>query len=487
MKRLSYKYYILFVGFILFIVTSLVIITNGRYITVKYDVSNISSNINDYKVSIEQDKDIISIVDKKINGNYLEIKYKSKSRGKAFISINTNNGYNYLTSLYVHSFGIITKNSYFGYSTGSIVIPICVSLFIAFIIFLIIKKYIRSTRDNMYQYRNIQYLGLIIFLVFAFIVQLLSLRNYTGLDETIGFISYASRTFDIYMLPLGIFMAIFVSISNIILMQKEGFNIKNALGIILGIFILLGTLLPLYINDILQSATFIDVHNEQGFWCYFETFFETTVYGVITYLECTLIGTIICSIKAANHIPKYDKDYIIILGCGIKKDGTLTNLLKSRVDRAVKYSKMQESKTGKRVKFIPSGGQGSDEVISEAKAISNYLVSIGINSKDIIIEDKSKNTKENIINSMKLIKGNKSVIYSTTNYHVFRAGNIAYKLGYSIEGVGSNTKQYFWINAFIREFIATLNNERKKHILFILILTISNILLSFSLYLMNKI
>ena len=80
MKRLSYKYYILFVVFILFIVTSLVIITNGRYITVKYDVSNISSNINDYKVSIEQDKDIISIVDKKINGNYLEIKYKSKRK-----------------------------------------------------------------------------------------------------------------------------------------------------------------------------------------------------------------------------------------------------------------------------------------------------------------------------------------------------------------------------------------------------------------------
>ena len=161
--------------------------------------------------------------------------------------------------------------------------------------------------------------------------------------------------------------------------------IKNALGIILGIFLLLGTLLPLYINDLLQNATFIDVHNERGFWCYFQMFFETTVYGIITYLECILIGTIICSIKAAMHNSKYDKDYIIILGCGIKKDGSLTNLLKSRVDKAVKFSKMQESKTGKRIKFIPSGGQGSDEVISEAHAISNYLISIGINSKDIII------------------------------------------------------------------------------------------------------
>ena len=52
MKRFSYIYYILFVGIVLFIIILLVIITNGRYITVKNDISDISSNINDYKVSI---------------------------------------------------------------------------------------------------------------------------------------------------------------------------------------------------------------------------------------------------------------------------------------------------------------------------------------------------------------------------------------------------------------------------------------------------
>lgn len=487
MKRLSYRYYLLLLFIVLFLITTIVMIMNGKYITIKYDIMDSSSDINDYKVSVEQDKNIIIIVDKTIKGKYLEVKCKSNEKGKAYIDINGNNNYNSTTVLYVHNFGVITKNSYFGYSTGSIVIPICSSILIAAIIYFLIKKYIKSIKKNIYQYRNIQYIGLILFLIFALIVQLYSLKYYTGIDETVRFISYASRMFDIYMLPLGLFMAIFVSISNIVLMKKEGFNIKNALGIILGISILLGTLLPLYINDILQSATFIDVHNEQGFWCYFQIFFETTVYGVITYLECILIGTIICGIKAARHIPKYDKDYIIILGCGIRKDGTLTNLLKSRVDRAVEFSKIQKSKTGKRIKFIPSGGQGSDEVISEAKAISNYLVSIGINSKDIIIEDRSTNTKENIINSMKLIKNSKSVIYSTTNYHVFRAGNIAYKLGYSIEGIGSSTKQYFWINAFIREFIATLNNERRKHILFIVLLIILNILLAYFLYLSNAI
>ena len=51
MKRISYRYYILLVGFILFAITSLVIIINGRYITVKYDIEDASTEINDYKLN----------------------------------------------------------------------------------------------------------------------------------------------------------------------------------------------------------------------------------------------------------------------------------------------------------------------------------------------------------------------------------------------------------------------------------------------------
>ena len=45
MKRISYRYYILLVGFILFAITSLVIIINGRYITVKYNIYILDLNI----------------------------------------------------------------------------------------------------------------------------------------------------------------------------------------------------------------------------------------------------------------------------------------------------------------------------------------------------------------------------------------------------------------------------------------------------------
>ena len=53
-----------------------------------------------------------------------------------------------------------------------------------------------------------------------------------------------------------------------------------------------------------------------------------------------------------------------------------------------------------------------------------------------------------------------------------RAGLIATEQGLKLEGIGSKTKSYFWINAFIREFIGTLYSERKKHIIFFLLITI---------------
>ena len=195
-------------------------------------------------------------------------------------------------------------------------------------------------------------------------------------------------------------------------------------------------------------------------------------------------------IKSAKHIPKFDKDFIIILGCQIKKDGSLTNLLKGRVDRAIEFSKMQKEKTGKDIIFVPSGGKGDDEIISEAQAMKNYLIEQGIKEENIIMEDKSKNTFENIKFSNNIIKEKKEnakIAFSTTNYHVFRAGCIATSQRILMEGIGAKTKSYFGINAFIREFIATLYSEKKKHIAVIFCIMIFVALMLFLLYLNNNI
>ncbi len=152
-------------------------------------------------------------------------------------------------------------------------------------------------------------------------------------------------------------------------------------------------------------------------------------------------------------------------------------MLKGRADKAVEFAKMQKEKTGRDIIFVPSGGQGPDEVMPEAQAIKNYLVSEGIDEEKILVEDKSTDTVENFRNSNEIILGHAGredvkIAFSTTNYHIFRSGLIAASLGINAEGTGSRTKAYFWINAFIREFIATLHAQRRKHLKVVLTLIV---------------
>jgi uncharacterized SAM-binding protein YcdF (DUF218 family) len=183
---------------------------------------------------------------------------------------------------------------------------------------------------------------------------------------------------------------------------------------------------------------------------------------------------------AARHTPKFDKDVIIILGSKLRSDGTLPPLLQARADKAIEFADKQYAETKKKIIYMPSGGKGDDEIKAEAKAIEEYLISKGINKKQIVIEDKSTSTIENMKYSkekIEKIKEDAKISFSTTNYHVFRSGVIASKQGIECEGMGSPTKWYFYTNALIREFIANLFQERRKHIALLILINISIIVL----------
>ena len=107
-----------------------------------------------------------------------------------------------------------------------------------------------------------------------------------------------------------------------------------------------------------------------------------------------------------------------------------------------------------------------------------------------MVENKSVNTYENIKLSNELItkkKAKSNIAFATTNYHVFRAGTIAAEQGLLIEGIGSKTYPYFWINAFVREFVATLYSEKKKHILIIIALLLYIFVAAIAMYFTNMV
>ena len=258
-------------------------------------------------------------------------------------------------------------------------------------------------------------------------------------------------------------------------MHKEGKNWQNMLGLILGISLMAGIILPEIVTQWIYATGYIDVYNEAGFYTFLLRWIDNTVAFVMSYIECILVATVISGFRTARHIPRFDKDAIMILGCMIQKDGSLTPLLKSRTDRAIEFAKMQKDASGKDIYFVPSGGKGNNEIMAEGEAVARYLTAQGIPEERIIIENQSVNTDENFKLSYPLIQErtgleNPAVAFSTTNYHVFRSGLIARKHHVAAEGIGANTKSYFWINAFIREFVATLVTERKLHIRVLLML-----------------
>lgn len=154
------------------------------------------------------------------------------------------------------------------------------------------------------------------------------------------------------------------------------------------------------------------------------------------------------------------------------------------IDRALSFYREQLDKTGKAVCFIPSGGQGSDEVMSEAQSMKNYLLAQGIDESLIYPEDASTNTLENMRNAKAIAesqKENARILFSTTNYHVFRSGILAEKAGMHADGISAKTKWYFWPNAQMREFIGLMASEWKTNAFFIaLIVALTTLLANIS-------
>ena len=159
-------------------------------------------------------------------------------------------------------------------------------------------------------------------------------------------------------------------------------------------------------------------------------------------------------------------DYVVVLGTGLIGD-TVTPLLASRIEKGIAiYQKHPGSK------LIMSGGQGPDELMTEGQAMANYAFEQGIPVEDIVIENQSTNTEENLKFSYALMKPGSRFALVTNYYHVFRALLLAQQLKIKCIGYGAKTRFYFSLNAFIREFVGYVVMSRKAHLVVIGIVSV---------------
>ena len=232
----------------LIITTIVVILINGRTATVDFELPK-----EEHKVSVENQSGQIEILETEEKNDKLLIKIKGVKPGKVAIDIATNDVVSTMKIIYVHKSMIVTVNSYIGNCNGDVIIPISASIVLIYLLYILIKEYINNKNKNLYQYRNVAYLGVIIFLSLFTLRVFLSIFNYGGLIHTINNIINSISIISFLILPIAFITFILVTISNISLIRKEGLSIRNLLGLLLGIFICLSTLLPDYIYGLLMN------------------------------------------------------------------------------------------------------------------------------------------------------------------------------------------------------------------------------------------
>ena len=355
-----------------------------------------------------------------------------------------------------------------GADEHALLISVVLDVFFLAAIVLLVRAFFAQTGYNPYSYNTIYYAGFSLFLLSVLITHIsLTVHlacepdRYLGQNFTqiMAMLSDSAKAYMLFSFPFILALSVALCVSNISLIRHEGMRPVNILGFILS-FLLTGGELFLLVADssVSGSEQYVKMHG----------LFTNIFAAVYLYFECMAIGIMIANAIVSEYEPKPDKDFIIVLGCAIRRDGTPSPLLRDRLERALAFRKEQLEKTGKDLIFVASGGQGADEVISESEAMKRYLMAKGIPENRILKEDRSTNTLENMKFSKAKIGERASdakIAFSTTNYHVFRSGLCARRVKMQAVGMGARAKWYFWPNALVREFVGLLTEHRGKQAL----------------------
>lgn len=150
-------------------------------------------------------------------------------------------------------------------------------------------------------------------------------------------------------------------------------------------------------------------------------------------------------------------DYIIILGAGVR--GTTPSL--------TLYERLKAGLTcisdNPEALVILSGGKGPGEDISEAEAMRRYFLGHGINEKRLMLEDESRDTRQNILFSKSKIQTRNhseevKVLLVTSNFHMFRSGFLAKRAGLNVSYYSASIPTWLIPTYYIREYFAVVKS-----------------------------
>lgn len=164
-----------------------------------------------------------------------------------------------------------------------------------------------------------------------------------------------------------------------------------------------------------------------------------------------------CIVQSAISKHGEKSDYLVILGAGLRGEIPSTALFQ-RLYASLEYVEMNP-----KVKIVVSGGRGTGESITEAEAMERFLIKHGVAKSQIIKEEKSTSTLENLKFTTKILerldkKENIEITIVTNNFHMFRAEFLAKRQGLNVYGYPAPLHPMLVPTCFVREYLAVINS-----------------------------
>lgn len=152
---------------------------------------------------------------------------------------------------------------------------------------------------------------------------------------------------------------------------------------------------------------------------------------------------------------------MVILGCRVMPGGAPSILLQDRLNTALNYWEDHRDIT-----VVVSGGQGQNEPKSEAQCMAEVLMDSGIPGDQILQEDRSSNTMENLVFTRDLLMEEgidvreTDILVVSNGFHLTRARMLAERFGYgSVSTLAAPTTHLpSRIQMYIREPLALVKS-----------------------------
>lgn len=164
--------------------------------------------------------------------------------------------------------------------------------------------------------------------------------------------------------------------------------------------------------------------------------FSVFAVAVICILDGVVKGTTkdhILTVEQAADLENVD--CILVLGCGVRDDGSPSDMLHDRLRRS-----MELYEKGTSTKLLMSGDHGR-KGYDEVDAMKAFAVEAGVPSENVFMDHAGFSTYESMYRAKEIFQAKKIVIVSQ-EYHLYRAIYIAESLGMEAYGVSANYRNY---------------------------------------------